>query len=445
MADVTLTYKGNTIAELSATGNKTLKTAGKYCEADIELAYVKSGGVGEADYRKAVKFFDYDGTLVYSFTADEFLALTAMPTNPYHAGLTAQGWNWTLSDAQDYVAECGFLIIGQHYIPSDGKTRLYIQLDGSNVNPYLGLCVNGTVDVDWGDGSSHSTVTGTNTNTIIYTLHQYQSPGEYVIAISPSSGTTVGIRGTTPDGSYILTENKNVTSSIYRNSLQAVEIGSGIKFIDYAFRNCRNIKSVSIPITFTDNWNDDSFLGCWELLFVTLPDGVNLGGSTFYDCVNLRYISFPKSVTYNSNTKHQLYNCVLLTEVSFSRTNQPTKLMPYCSYDLKKIAIPEGVTNIPSSFISNVRMLYTLTIPSSVTAIESDAFLNCDKLREIHFKRTTPPTVSSGAFSSTLGSGSNLDPVCKIYVPYSNDHSVLAAYMSASNYPSSSTYAYIEE
>lgn len=44
MADVTLTYKGNIIAELSATGNKTLKTAGKYCEADIELAYVKSGG-----------------------------------------------------------------------------------------------------------------------------------------------------------------------------------------------------------------------------------------------------------------------------------------------------------------------------------------------------------------------------------------------------------------
>lgn len=40
MADVTLTYKGNTIAELNATGNKTIKTAGKYCEDDIELVYV---------------------------------------------------------------------------------------------------------------------------------------------------------------------------------------------------------------------------------------------------------------------------------------------------------------------------------------------------------------------------------------------------------------------
>lgn len=44
MADVTLTYKGATIGELSESGNKTIKTAGKYCEADILLEYVKSGG-----------------------------------------------------------------------------------------------------------------------------------------------------------------------------------------------------------------------------------------------------------------------------------------------------------------------------------------------------------------------------------------------------------------
>lgn len=44
MADVTLTYKGDTIAELSESGSKTIETAGKYCEADILLEYVKSGG-----------------------------------------------------------------------------------------------------------------------------------------------------------------------------------------------------------------------------------------------------------------------------------------------------------------------------------------------------------------------------------------------------------------
>lgn len=46
MADVTLTYKGSTIAEMDASGSKTLKTSGKYCEGDIGVSYVKPSGGG---------------------------------------------------------------------------------------------------------------------------------------------------------------------------------------------------------------------------------------------------------------------------------------------------------------------------------------------------------------------------------------------------------------
>lgn len=46
MADVTLTYKGNTIAELDDSGSKTIRTAGKFCEADIGVEYVKPAGGG---------------------------------------------------------------------------------------------------------------------------------------------------------------------------------------------------------------------------------------------------------------------------------------------------------------------------------------------------------------------------------------------------------------
>ena len=49
MADVTLTYKGATIGELSESGNKTIKTAGKYCEDDILLDYVRPEGGGDID------------------------------------------------------------------------------------------------------------------------------------------------------------------------------------------------------------------------------------------------------------------------------------------------------------------------------------------------------------------------------------------------------------
>lgn len=49
MADVTLSYKGSDILELSDSGSATLKTGGKYCEDDIAVEYVKPSGGGSIE------------------------------------------------------------------------------------------------------------------------------------------------------------------------------------------------------------------------------------------------------------------------------------------------------------------------------------------------------------------------------------------------------------
>lgn len=41
MSDITISYKGNSIATMDASGTKTLLTEGKYCEDDIDVVYVK--------------------------------------------------------------------------------------------------------------------------------------------------------------------------------------------------------------------------------------------------------------------------------------------------------------------------------------------------------------------------------------------------------------------
>ena len=46
MADLIINYKGQTVLELSESGTKTLKTAGKYCEDDIIVEYAKPAGGG---------------------------------------------------------------------------------------------------------------------------------------------------------------------------------------------------------------------------------------------------------------------------------------------------------------------------------------------------------------------------------------------------------------
>lgn len=57
---VNIKYKNNSIAELTDTGTKTLKTAGKYCEADIVVENTKDGGTTITD-GIVIKARDTDG------------------------------------------------------------------------------------------------------------------------------------------------------------------------------------------------------------------------------------------------------------------------------------------------------------------------------------------------------------------------------------------------
>lgn len=58
---VTVKYKGNSIAELTENGTKTLKTSGKYCEADIIVENTKDGGGATITDGIVVKARDANG------------------------------------------------------------------------------------------------------------------------------------------------------------------------------------------------------------------------------------------------------------------------------------------------------------------------------------------------------------------------------------------------
>lgn len=53
---VNIKYKNNSIATLTDTGTKTLKTSGKYCEADIIVENTKEAGGGAKIYTEKVTF-----------------------------------------------------------------------------------------------------------------------------------------------------------------------------------------------------------------------------------------------------------------------------------------------------------------------------------------------------------------------------------------------------
>ena len=65
---VSVKYKNNSIAELSETGTKTLKTAGKYCEADIVVENTKDSAPPITGYYEANSVENDDGTQTLEIT-----------------------------------------------------------------------------------------------------------------------------------------------------------------------------------------------------------------------------------------------------------------------------------------------------------------------------------------------------------------------------------------
>ena len=403
------------------------------------IIHTAGGGGGSSAERKDVNFYDYDGSIVASYTISEFAALSALPANPSHDGLTAQGWsmpsNWTLADAKTYVNTNGKADWGQMYTTASGVTEIDVEFtDPNRKSPYMTLAVNGTASIDWGDGSAAETVTGTSLTMRKNTSqHVYPAVGKYTIKIAATTGSW-GFYGTSTYFLLYKTGTANY-NRVYSNCIQSVRIGAGCTSIgQYAFIYCCSLASVTIPNSVT-SIGQYAFQYCYNLHGVTIPSGVtSIGQHAFAYDYALASITIPSSVT--SIEQNAFYYCFALASITIpsSVTSIGNSAFNYC-YALTDITIPGTVTSIGSNAFYYCFALASITIPSLVTSIASKAFQYCYGLGSIHFKPTTPPTVdASDAFS-------NLPTDCIIYVPTGT----LSAYTSATNYPSSSTYTYVEE
>ena len=242
--------------------------------------------------------------------------------------------------------------------PTDGKTRVYIHLEYGRTSPMLGVCPNGTVTVDWGDGTEPDTLTGKSTTTVKWTpTHEYAAPGDYVIALTVEG--TMGFYGNSSSNQYsgILryASGSNTRNRAYQSAVHKVEIGEGVTSIgSYSFYYCPSLASITIPEGVTSIGND-ALHNCYSLASITIPESVtSIGDSAFQGCPSLA-----------------------------------------------SITIPEGVTSIGSYALHNCYSLASITIPESVTSIGDSAFYNCYGIRYYDFTACTsvPALSSTNAFS----------------------------------------------
>ena len=370
-----------------------------------------SGGGGESKVVKDVNFFDYDGTLLHSYTEAEFLALSSMPENPSHEGLTAQGWNWSFEEAVEYVQKYGMLVVGQQYTTSDGKTRVYITL------PYslpLTLRFSQTssqgVVIDWGDGSNTETVAGTRDKTL---SHSYESSGDFVITMECQAGTmTLGYTnqrllsmpqiitkaeigdnvtsiGTTQMGAFTNAyelESINIPQGVYATAFATCQNLKGLVYPKGStYLNLQNLcanlisaRCVSLPPTITGTIGQTAFTYLANCPMLTLPEGVAALNANVFNNSPISRISIPDTVVSMGNRAiANLYN--IKEKLKLNITTVPYGLCQG-DYLLEEVQLADTVTIINQNAFSSCRSLKKISDLSNVTTINANAFYYCEAL-----------------------------------------------------------------
>ena len=172
---------------------------------------------------------------------------------------------------------------------------------------------------------------------------------------------------------------------------------------DHAFRQCSNLKSVTINSygSKIKRIGNDAFRGCSSLTSVSIPNSVtSIGDEAFYSCSSLNKVTIPNSVTSIGN--YAFYDCSgMTTTIPNSVTSIGAYAFRGCS-SLKSVTIPNSVKSISEGAFRACSGLTSVTIPNSVTSIGSSAFNSCSSLTSV----TIPNSVTSigdQAFSGCKG------------------------------------------
>ena len=375
-----------------------------------------------------VNFRDYDGTVLYSYTVEEAAALTQLPLLPTHEGLVCQGWNWTLTD----IKEMGRAVeVGAMYITDDGKTHIYIHLEEEWKSPMLGICLNGTATVDWGDGTMTDTLVGTSVEEEIWTSnHEYVTAGDYVIKLTVDGTASFSANKL---GSIMCHSNTSCNQDLmYSNFVRKIELGNNITAIgNNTFYNCSNLSSITLPNNVTAI-GDKAFYNCYNLLSITLPNSITtIGDYAFCNCTNLLSITLSNNITaigsYAFRNCYKLISITLPNSIttignnafgscnSFLSVTLPNNITAigdntfFWCINLSSITLSNNITTIGNDAFRNCCSLLSITLPNSITTIGNNAFRNCTNLLSITLPNSVT-TIGNDAFYSCTNLSSIILP-----------------------------------
>lgn len=355
-----------------------------------KIASIEVGGGSEPTIeleRKDVNFYDYEGTLLFSYTLAEAQALTELPTPKGHEGLVFQGWNW---DYEDVITLDYPMDIGAMYVTDDGKTRLYLEVeDEEGVDIRLAFQqYNNDIEVDWGDDSEQESSATTNTE-----IKHHYAKGSYILTLRSKNNHQATLMVPSAAGlEYNTLGNVGDASSFI---LRKVELGENMSIGSYAFHSMSNLESVTIPKNATAT-GSNAYWGCISLKHMNLSPATSaLSTSSFYGCAALKTITIANGLTSIAN------NVFVSSGIQHLRVTDKVTINLLARTEIEEFSFSSKYTAITAAMFDSCTHLKYVKLGDNITSIGSNAFINCVSLKRVDLNEGLK-TIESSAFYTCI-------------------------------------------
>lgn len=305
-----------------------------------------------------VTFFDTDGSVLYSYSWDEFRSLESLPPLPREEEYEGYEtyWSHTVEEILEQKNKCNVSCITNRYVlpaflisVTDNLTISFTVADSSNIRT-----------IQWGDGTSTDAKIGS------VTAHTYEKSGVYLVQFMCKLNAI---------NSYTTTINFPIIKFLGAYMQDSSNENQSFRFCNI-HRFCGVVTCKSLL---------DPFYGCSSPLITADCYKTRFYGSLIGELV-LKY----KSSTATDG---------ILDRYSFNRT------------EFTRIVIPEGYIEIKDRAFNYSNKLEKIYLPSTIQKLCLGAFTPCNNLKVIDFSSHTsvPQSVWEGV--------ANVRPLCTIVVP----------------------------
>lgn len=190
-------------------------------------------------------------------------------------------------------------------------------------------------------------------------------------------------------------------------------------------------KTQAAAVAYSSNQQKNQF---WNALSSVLPTMTSFNELEFFTNVNtIEPLKFKDNT---SLTSISLKNITIIYDAAFSgcsslsmELDAPNLTGEQSAYEtfkgtaITKIKSLGNITKMGAyGCFQNCTSLTEVTLPSTLSIMNRLMFQGCSNLESVIILATTPPSITGANFKDTGN--------CKIYVPYSVDHSILTAYQT---------------